>query len=80
MCIRDSIGIDLYRGLADGVFSLVRGKPITAADGFGYRLLVFGESLAVIAMLGCAALMLKLYSLFRSMPRDARPTNSSGDH
>ena len=73
------IGVDLYRGLGDGAFLLVRGKPVSAADGFRYWFTLFGEGFSVVVMLGCTALMLKLYSLTRSMPENAPPADSSGD-
>lgn len=57
------IGIDLYRGLVEGSFSLLRGAPVTHEDGFRFTLIAFGEGLAVVSMLGCAALMVKVHSV-----------------
>ncbi len=54
------IGSDLYAGLTRGVFTLVRGQPVTSADGFRYKLALIGESMGVLLMLGCAGLMLKI--------------------
>ena len=54
------IGFDLCVGLFGSGFALVRGEPITSADGFRYHMVVFGESLGVLLMLGCAGLMLKI--------------------
>lgn len=54
------IGADLYSGLTGNGFTLVRGDPITSADGFRYKLALFGESVSVLLMLGCAGLMLKI--------------------
>ena len=54
------IGFDLCAGLFGSGFALVRGEPITSADGFRYHMVVFGESLGVLLMLGCAGLMLKI--------------------
>ena len=59
------IGADLYRGLVEGSFALVRAEPITQADGFRYKLIAFGESLVVLVLLGCTVLMLKVFSVFR---------------
>jgi hypothetical protein len=59
------IGADLYRGLVKGSFALVRAEPITQADGFRYKLIAFGESLAVLVLLGCTVLMLKVFAVFR---------------
>ena len=61
------IGIDLYHGLVDGEFRLVRGNPITSADGFRYGFTAFGETLSVVILAGCTGLMLKLFSLVRKM-------------
>lgn len=59
------IGIDLYHGIVDGEFRLVRGNPITPADGFRYGFTTFGETLSVVILAGCTGLMLKLFSLVR---------------
>ncbi|CAG0977119.1 hypothetical protein RHDC4_01652 [Rhodocyclaceae bacterium] len=48
------IGMDLFSGLGDGGFGLVRGEPVTREDGFRYWLLVGGESLAVLVLTGIA--------------------------
>ena len=59
------LALDLYRGLADGAFMLVRGTPVTVDDGFRYTLIALGEGLGVLVLLGCAGLMLHLASLTR---------------
>ena len=59
------IGLDLYAGLFGSGFALVRGEPITSADGFRYHMVTFGESLGVLLMLGCAGLMLKISQRFK---------------
>ena len=59
------IGLDLYAGLFGSGFALVRGEPITAADGFRYHMVTFGESLGVLLMLGCAGLMLMISQRFK---------------
>jgi len=46
------LGMDLYSGLENGIFHLVRTRPVSAADGFRYWLLVVGESLAVLTLSG----------------------------
>lgn len=46
------VGMDLYSGIESGIFHLLRGQPVSAADGFRYWLLAFGESLAVLTLLG----------------------------
>jgi hypothetical protein len=46
------VGMDLYSGIEDGIFHLVRGQPVTSTDTFRYWLLAFGESLAVLTLLG----------------------------
>ena len=59
------IGFDLYAGMFGNGFALVRGEPITSADGFRYHMAMFGESLGVLLMLGCAGLMLKILLLLK---------------
>ena len=59
------IGFDLYAGMFGNGFALVRGEPITSADGFRYHMAMFGESLGVLLMLGCAGLMLKISLLLK---------------
>ena len=59
------IGVDLYHGLVDGEFRLVRGNPITQADGFRYGLTAFGETFGVFILAGCTWLMLTLLFLVR---------------
>lgn len=73
------IGLDLYRGLVDGNFLLVRGKPITPADGFRYWLTAFGEGFGVLCMVFGTWLMLKLYSMSRTLASGTDPA-SSGSH
>ena len=55
----------LYAGLFGSGFALVRGEPITSADGFRYHMVTFGESLGVLLMLGCAGLMLMISQRFK---------------
>ena len=54
------IGSDLYAGLTGSGFTLVRGEPVTPSDGLRYKLAILGESIAVLLMLGCSGLMLKI--------------------
>lgn len=46
------VGLDFYAGLKGGIFYLVRGHPVSAAEGFRYWLLAFGEGLALLTLLG----------------------------
>ena len=48
------IGTDLVSGLGDGRFELVRGGPVTRADGFRYWLLLCGEGLAILLLAAIA--------------------------
>ncbi|MDK9725361.1 MAG: hypothetical protein OEL88_10765 [Sterolibacteriaceae bacterium MAG5] len=48
------VGADLFSGLGDGTFGLIRGGPVTRDDGFRYWLLVCGEGLAVLVLTGVA--------------------------
>ncbi len=59
------IGSDLYAGLTGSGFALVRGEPVTSADGFRYKLIMVGESIGVLSMLGCALLMFKINQQLR---------------
>ena len=54
------IGVDLYSGLVNGVFRLVRSHPVTAVDGFRYWLAAGGESLSVLILSGMAILLMLL--------------------
>lgn len=55
------LGLDLYRGLFEGGFTLVRGNPISSGDGFRYWLIFFGEGLALATLASCAGLMVYLF-------------------
>lgn len=60
------IGMDLVRGLRDGVFHLVK-HPITAESGTRFKLAAFGEGFAVLVLLALgAALITAAFRIGRS--------------
>jgi len=60
------IGMDLVRGLRDGVFLLAK-HPITAESGTRFQLAAFGEGFAVLVLLALgAALITAAFRIGRS--------------